>query len=486
VTQFSRCDTTGLSVLEFNFMLPRNLICLFAVCSLLCGVQGASANSKAEWNDSKYSKSAAGLLQDYIRVDTRNPPGNESRGVKFFAAILDAAGIEFESGESAPGRGNIWARIRGGDKPGLVLLHHMDVVPVNEKYWDVDAFAGLEKDGYIYGRGALDTKGLGILHLQAFLALHASGIVPNRDVWFVATADEEAGGIYGAGWLKEKHPEIFENAGFLLNEGGSGGQYQNDTVFMVEATQKVPLWLRLKALGEPGHGSRPQVETSVTRLLRAGNKIASAQFAPHVVGPVKDMFAGLAKYQDPEFSDAFADIEKYVDSPEFMLSLQHKLPGSNALLRNTCSVTTLVGSSKINVVPPEAVLELDCRLLPDQEPAEFLKELTELIDDSNIEIESIMSFTPAISSTNTLLFESLQSVLTRFYVGAKVIPAVSTGFTDSHFFRDMGIVSYGFAPFLLGEADARTVHGNNERVSIENMQRGTMIMIDVVDALIRD
>jgi len=458
---------------------------LFGLVTLVC-VQFATANPKADWNNSKFSEAAPQLLQEYIRVDTRNPPGNESRGVEFFAAIFNAAGIEYESGESAPGRGNIWARIRGGDKPGLVLLHHMDVVPVNEKYWDMDAFAGLVKDGYIYGRGALDTKGLGILHLQTFLALHASGIIPNRDVWFVATADEEAGGIYGAGWLKDTHPEIFENAGFLLNEGGSGGKYEDDKVFMVEATQKVPLWLRLKALGEPGHGSRPQVETSVTRLLRAGNTVASTGFEPHVVGPVKDMFAGLAKYQKPEFREAFANIEAHINSPEFMLNLQHQLPGSNALLRNTCSVTTLIGSSKINVVPPEAILELDCRLLPDQDPSEFLEELTTLIDDPNIEIESIMSFTPAISSTNTLLFESLQSVLTRFFEGAKVVPAVSTGFTDSHFFRDMGIISYGFSPFLLDEADARTVHGNNERVSIENVRRGTAVMIDVVDALIRD
>ncbi len=461
-------------------------------CKVLIGLllsvsmQFATAKPNADWNDNKYAKSAPGLLQEYIRVDTRNPPGNESRGVEFFARLFNAAGIAYESGESAPGRGNIWARIRGGDKPGLVLLHHMDVVPVNEKYWDVDAFSGIEKDGYIYGRGALDTKGLGILHLQAFLALHASGITPNRDVWFIATADEEAGGIYGAGWLKDTHPQIFENVGFLLNEGGSGGKYGEDKVFMVEATQKVPLWLRLKATGEPGHGSRPQVETSVTRLLRAGNKVASAQFKPHVVDPVRDMFAGLAKYQIPEFRAAFANIDEYVDSAEFMLSLQHQLPGNNALLRDTCSVTTLVGSSKINVVPPEAVLELDCRLLPDQSPSVFLQSLTTLIDDPNIEIESIMSFTPAISSTNTILFESLQSVITRFYEDAKVVPAVSTGFTDSHFFRDMGIISYGFSPFLLDEADARTVHGNNERVSVENVQRGTALMIDVVDALIRN
>lgn len=455
------------------------------VCIGFLLVQLAGAEPQASWYDAKYAEAAPAVLQDYIRVDTRNPPGNESLGVAFFAAIFEDAGIKFASGESAPGRGNIWARIKGGSKPALVLLHHMDVVPVNEEYWDLDPFAGIEKDGFIYGRGALDTKGLGILHLQAFLALHASGITPNRDVWFIATADEEAGGEYGAGWLKQSHPEIFKNVGFLLNEGGAGRLFDKDKVFLVEATQKVPLWLRIKALGQPGHGSSPQVETSVTRLLRAGNKIATYGFEPHVVGPVKDMFAGLAKYQSKEFQSAFANIEEHVGSSEFMHNLQSKLPGNHALLRNTCSVTTLIGSSKINVVPPEATLELDCRLLPDQNPAEFLKQLTALIDDPNIEIESIMSFTPAISSTNTVLFESLQSVLTRFYQGVKVVPSVSTGFTDSHFFRDMGIVSYGFSPFLLPVSDAHTIHGNNERVSVENMRRGTQVMIDVVDAMIQ-
>ena len=158
-------------------------------------------------------------LVGYLQTNTVNPPGNESRGVDYLGKLLDEAGIEFEAAESAPGRGNLWAMLPGttdatGRKaPALVLLHHIDVVTANADYWRVDPFSGDKVDGYIYGRGAIDTKGSGIVQLQAFLALAASGQTLNRDVWYVATADEEAGGAFGAGWLVENRPELFSNVG---------------------------------------------------------------------------------------------------------------------------------------------------------------------------------------------------------------------------------------------------------------------------------
>ena len=203
-------------------------------------------------------------LVGYLQTNTVNPPGNESRGVTYLGKLLDEAGIEYETAESAPGRGNLWARLPGtadanGRKaPSLVLLHHIDVVTANADYWRVDPFSGDKVDGYIYGRGAIDTKGLGIIQLQAFLALAASGHTLNRDVWYMATADEEAGGAFGAGWLVENRPELFSNVGYLLNEGGSGRRFAQDVAVMVEVTQKVPLWLRLTSSGRPGHGSAPR------------------------------------------------------------------------------------------------------------------------------------------------------------------------------------------------------------------------------------
>ena len=181
-----------------------------------------TAVPRAAAEPSPFATEAPERLAAYLRVDTVNPPGNESRGVAYLKGLLDQAGIPSSSAESAPGRGNLWARLEGGDEPALILLHHIDVVPADARYWKTDPLGGVIEDGYIIGRGALDMKGAGIMQLQAFLALHAAGVPLRRDVVLVATADEEAGGAYGAGWLLEHHPEVFEGAGYLLNEGGNG------------------------------------------------------------------------------------------------------------------------------------------------------------------------------------------------------------------------------------------------------------------------
>ena len=157
---------------------------------------------------------ALAWLQDYIRVDTINPPGNETRAVKFIADILDKEGIAYQTAESAPGRGNLWARIEGGDEPALILLQHTDVVPADPAYWTTDPLSGEIRDGYVWGRGTLDMKGTGISQLATFISLHRAGVALNRDVVLVASADEEAGGLYGAGWLTKEHPEIFAGAAF--------------------------------------------------------------------------------------------------------------------------------------------------------------------------------------------------------------------------------------------------------------------------------
>jgi acetylornithine deacetylase/succinyl-diaminopimelate desuccinylase-like protein len=430
----------------------------------------------------EFAQQAPQRLAEYLRIDTTNPPGNENEGVAYLAAILDAAGIPHRSTESAPGRGNLWARLEGGNEPALVLLHHIDVVSADPRYWQVPPFSGEIRDGYVWGRGALDMKGIGIAQLQAFLALHASGKRLKRDVLFVATADEEAGGAYGAGWLIEHHPEIFAGVGYLLNEGGSGTRLGDDVVFSVEVTQKVPLWLKLTARGQPGHGSTPQAATAVTRLLRAGDRIAETRFPARVIDPVRALFEGLAPYQqDERVRGRYASIDAAVADDDFLRYLQLTDPGAHALLRNTCSVTRLEGSDKINVVPTEATMELDCRLLPDQDPDAFIAELETVINDPNIEVETLMVFTPAVSRTDTALFRLIEEAAERQHPGARVIPGVLTGFTDSHFFRDLGITSYGFGPFIVPPGDRAGVHGNDERLGVQAMIDGTRLMIEVVE-----
>ena len=416
-------------------------------------------------------------LVGYLQTNTVNPPGNESRGVAYLGTLLDEAGIEYEVAESAPGRGNLWAKLSGTDDvngrkaPALVLLHHIDVVPANADYWRVDPFSGDMEDGYVYGRGAIDTKGLGIVQLQAFLALAASGQALNRDVWYVATADEEAGGFFGAGWLVENRPELFSDVGYLLNEGGSGRRFAEGVAVMVEVTQKVPLWLKLTSRGRPGHGSAPQVTTSVTQLVRALERIRQTDFPVNIVPAVAAMFEGLAPYQQEGVRNGYANIAQAANDSNFLLGLRLENPGAHALLRNTCSITRLQGSSKINVVPTEASAELDCRLLPDQNPTEFLKELRHIINDENIAIEKLMGFTPATSRTDTPLFRAIQKIADERH-GAQLVPTVAGGFTDSHFFRDLGITSYGYSPFVFDASEATGVHGNNERISVSNITDG--------------
>jgi acetylornithine deacetylase/succinyl-diaminopimelate desuccinylase-like protein len=325
-------------------------------------------------------------LKAYLQIETVNPPGNESRAVDYIANIFEQEGIEFNSAESAPGRGNIWARIEGGDKPALVLLHHSDVVPVNEKYWDFDPFSGEIKDGYILGRGALDMKGTGISHLANFINLHRQGKKLNRDVIFIGAADEESGGNFGVGWLVKNHPEIFEGAGLLLNEGGSGYKSNDSIVFSVEITQKVPVWLRLTAIDTPGHGSSPRSTSSVSRVVKALNIIWNNPFPPRIIPEVEKVFIERSGGLDEPYSSEYRNIKESIKDPIFMQRLQSFSASAHALTRDTCSLTRMMGSSKINVVPPEAWAEVDCRMLPDRTTEEFISDFKALIKDTGVEV----------------------------------------------------------------------------------------------------
>ena len=435
-----------------------------------------------------YSQNVAlDRLIEYLEIDTINPPGNETRGVVFFQRIFDEAGIEYETAESAPGRGNIWARLEGGDEPALVLLHHIDVVPATREYWDTDPLEAVIKDGMIYARGTSDTKSLGIMHLEAFLYLYRNNIQLNRDVIFVATADEEAGGFFGAGWLIENRPEIFDGVGYLLNEGGGATLMENDQIQLeIEVAQKRPYWLKLIATDIPGHGSAPRTTSATTRLIAALSRIQQNPFEPHITESVRKMFAGLAPNMPVRWQPAMSDIDEAVLDPEFLRVLQEERPSFHALIRNTCSITMLSGSEKINVVSPEASAELDCRILPDQDAAEFLNGIRERIADDQIEIEEIMLFGPAESSVDTDLYSLMTRVIEERYSSVNIVPSAMTGFTDSHFFRDLGIISYGFDPVVFPDGVASNIHGNNERIPLESFNQGVQLTIDVVREFVEE
>ncbi len=454
----------------------------YVVPLILLLATSLSAQSPADID--RLGEEAVRRTQEYLRINTTNPPGNEAAAAAFFARIFKQEGIVFDSASSAPGRGNIWARLKGtGSEPALVLLHHMDVVPADPKYWESDPFAAAIRDGHVYGRGTLDTKTLGIVQLQAFLALHHGRVPLKRDVIFIATADEEAGGAYGAGWLVKNRPDAFKGAGLVLNEGDGGSVEDGRELFSIEVTQKVPLWLALVSTGKPGHGSGPPVSTAVTRLIRALYRIQTHEFESRIVPAVDAYFKGMGRSASPEWKEFFKDIARASTDRNTMLKLQMWQPGLAALLRNACSITMLQGSAKINVIPPEARAQIDCRLVPDQDPAAFTRELESVINDPQISVEKIMGFTPAVSSTDTPLYRAIEATIRRHFPTANITPSVQTGFTDSHFFRDLGLASYGFAPFLIPVADDSGVHGNNERISLENIRRGTSMMLEIVKAV---
>jgi acetylornithine deacetylase/succinyl-diaminopimelate desuccinylase-like protein len=419
-------------------------------------------------------------VQQYIRINTINPPGNEIRAAEFIAEIFETEGIEYEMVESAPGRGNIWARIEGGDEPGLLLLHHMDVVPADERFWSTDPLSGELRDGYIYGRGALDTKTSGILHLATFLALHRTGTPLNRDVVFMATADEEAGGFFGAGWLVENRRELFDDIGFLLNEGGGGSVVEGKAQFGLEVTQKVPYWVRLTAVGEPGHGSTPRVSYASLEMIQALDRFRRYQFDARVIPAVDRHFKGMAGRHPEPWQSRFQDLAAAIREPGVLLELQEYAPELHTLVRNTCSITRFGGSEKINVVSPEVWAEIDCRLLPDQDPDVWLVEVQEVLG-SEIEMEVLMGFSPAVSSIDTELYRTVREVTLETFPDASFVPQVQGGFTDSHFFRDLGIVSYGYEATATPAEDSGGVHGNDERVSEQDVRRGVEMTLKILE-----
>ncbi len=436
----------------------------------------------AQWR--AVGREAAALLAQYVAINTTNPPGNELQTANWLKAVLAREGIDAEVFEPRPGKANLYARIKGeGNARPLILLNHMDVVLATPEYWKVDPFSGVVQDGYLWGRGALDMKGEAITQLLSLLTLKRAGVALKRDVIFLATADEEIGGGVGAGWFVEHHPELVQDAEFLITEGGTIRAEANGRIeyYGVGTTEKSPFWLTLTAHGTSGHGSRPTPDNPVHRLVRALSRIAAYQ-TPLIVTPaVERYFRDLSTIEtDPARRAALADVRTALRDSAAVRFLTGDLT-YNALLRNTISITGLQGSDKTNVIPPLARATLDVRLLPGQEPQGFLADLVRVVGDSGVDITPQGPSWPATESpTETELFRAIVAAARERTPDAPVTTPPLTGFTDSHYFRRLGIVSYGLSPFPLSQVESRGVHGNDERVSLEDLTFGTHFMYDVV------
>jgi acetylornithine deacetylase/succinyl-diaminopimelate desuccinylase-like protein len=441
--------------------------------------QAQDLGSKIDWP--KYQDMAVDLMQQYLRINTSNPPGNELEAAKFLKKIFDEQGIQNETFEYKPGRANLIARLKGnGTKRPIILLSHMDVVTADPTAWKVDPFSGQIVDGSIYGRGALDMKGDGLLHLMTMILLKREGPTLSRDVIFLATADEEVNDE-GSIWMIANKSELFKDAEYLITEGGDN-LLEGDSVRVVgvDVAEKAPFWLRLTATGLPGHGSRPIADSATNRLVRAMSRILDWETPIKLLPAVEKFFKDVAPLQEEPWRSKFANLRESFKDPSFVKEIGSQRE-YNFLLRNTISITMLSGSKQTNVIPNSATCNLDVRLLPGESPEDFLKALSIIVADPTIKIENVNRFKPPNSSPiDTELFSLIARSTKMNHPGAVVTTKMLSGYTESQLYRQLGIVAYGWAPIYTTVEENEGVHGNNERISLKNVRQGTRELYEVV------
>lgn len=434
---------------------------------------------KAHWEP--YQDEAVRLLQEYLRINTSNPPGNELAAAEFFLRLFDGAGIPNTVYPYAPGRANICAILKGdGSQRPLVMLNHMDVVHAESPNWRAPPFAGQILNGELYGRGALDMKDEGLLQAMVMVVAARERLPLKRDLILLATSDEEVGDT-GSAWILEHHPELVRDAEFMITEGGSNLIHPSQgTVYGIGVAEKAPFWIRLTAHGRGGHGSIPIADSATHRLARALERVVDWNIPVRLLPSVEEYFHAVARLQPEPRASEFRNIRSSLSNPDFVKTLMDD-EDYNYLLRDTLSLTVLKGGPQTNVIPDTASAELDVRLLPGTSPQEFLNQLRKVVADDQIEIEPISRFrTPNSSTTDTTLYRTIEQVIYRYNPQALVTPVLNSGYTECQMYRPLGLACYGFAPLeLTPELDA-TQHAANERVPVEQIRRGVKMLYEVV------
>jgi acetylornithine deacetylase/succinyl-diaminopimelate desuccinylase-like protein len=455
----------------------------FTACLLGASKLPAQASS-LNWN--AVARESQSVLSDYLRVNTTNPPGNEILGARFLKAILDREGIEaqiLDTTEIGPNRANLYARLRGnGSKKAIALVHHLDVVPATPASWSVDPFSGAVKDGYIWGRGAIDMKGHGIAQVMAMIALKRSGVPLTRDIVFIGNADEELGST-GAIVFVQKHPELLRDVEYLMTEGADNVLDEKGKVvyFGVGVSEKRTFWQRLTVNGVPSHGSRPTKQNPVPKLVAALYRISQYETPLHVTPGVEKFFRDIARtYAEPQRS-WLSNLNTALQNPQAREWILSDVSW-NAVLRNTISLTGLVGSNKTNVIPGLATADIDIRLLPDQDTTEFLKTLEGIIGDTAVHLTHLGNTkAPLESPIDTDLFRAIEKAAHDREPVAFVTTPMETAATDRPTYRKVGITTYGFSPFKVPRVEIqRGMHGNDERLSIDNVGYGVRYYYDIL------
>ena len=425
-------------------------------------------------------------LRNLLRLDTRNPPGNETLAAEYLRAVLEQEGIACEIVGPAPNCGTIVARIKGdGSEPPLLLMSHTDVVAVEPDKWTHDPFAAEIADGFIYGRGALDMKHMVTMELMAMLLLKRAGVQLKRDVIFMAAADEEVGGRDGAGWVAQNRPELIQ-AEYALNEGGGNAfEINGSHYYTVQTAEKGATRFRLRTKGKPGHGSMPHGQNAILKLAEVLCRLGDRQPPVHFSASFRGYITGIASAQPPEVAQLILDIlanEETADIAIDALPLDELLKQElRAMSRNTIAPTILHAGSQINVIPSEAEVSLDARILPGWTTEMFLEEIRAIFGE-DIDVEFIDPDLALEADPASPLFDVITEVVKEHDPEATVIPTLLVGGTDAQRVAGLGIKVYGFAPemFISGLHDWDRVHGHDERINILSLLWGTRVLYDIV------
>jgi acetylornithine deacetylase/succinyl-diaminopimelate desuccinylase-like protein len=467
-------------------MRPRQLLAASVLVTSSATLASARSAQEPDW--SAAAKETLGHLQAMIRLNTVNPPGNELQVARHLEAALNAEGIETHLFEPAPGRGALVARLRGnGSRQPVLIMGHMDVVGVEREHWSVDPFAAEIRDGYLYGRGAIDDKGMLAANLETMLLLKRNvvdkGGTLSRDVIFVANSDEEQSGDWGMGWLIKHHPELIR-AEIALNEGGRTRIVGGKRLYVaVQNTEKVPHTVTVTARGPGGHASIPLAGNAIVRLGRALAKIGAYQESVQVNPTTRQFFSELGRVwpnaaERRAMTDVASSDTRRVQRGARVL---RRIPVFDAVLRNGISPTIVKGGIRSNVIPTDAVATLNVRTLPGQSIDGVVARLKRVVDDSLVEIAVTErgEDSPA-SDFHSPMFTAIRESAHALDPALAVVPYLSTGATDSARLRSWGMQAFGLLPFPLNQDDEDRMHGNDERIPLASLDFGTRMLYGAI------
>jgi acetylornithine deacetylase/succinyl-diaminopimelate desuccinylase-like protein len=433
------------------------------------------------------------LLGELIAANTENPPGNEARAVAIGVKRLKAAGIHYEVTTFAPGRENLVARLKGDQsaKP-LLLLSHIDVVGTAHQDWNTPPHQLTERNGYLHGRGVEDDLGMAALDLELLIALKESGAKLRRDVIVAWTGDEESGGM-GVRWLLGNRPESID-AELAFNEGGGprllppptpdGGALEV-RMLDLQTAEKTYQDFTLQTHGTTGHASVPLPDNAIARISGALARIGAYRFKAHLLPVTRAYLAGRANLEPPEMAAAMRAIADATGPlPAGPLATLETRPALAALLRTTCVPTMVSGGTRVNSLPAAADANVNCRILPDETPAQVWQELREVVGDPAVNMHASDDF--GFSAPTPLQGpgpEAVKAAGQAMWPGVPLVPIMSLGADDSRFLRMKGIQAFGFNPIPVSEEDSRRAHGIDERIPLASLRQGAELLRRIVTQL---